>query len=396
MKKKSNELQGAGQLTMDAVIGVIDIVEALHATISRFGGVFGDSKSKRTSGITGLVYKIIRLITGKVGFGVDRLLYRLNFVLGQSAASPTKETVISALNGVLGDYLAIKNNPLALQMQFRQNGQALDLSSLSSALQKANGKLLVLAHGLCMNDLQWNAKGHDHGVVLGKELGMTPIYLYYNTGRHISENGRSFSLLLEQTLAKLPSNTKIYILAHSMGGLVARSACHYAETEGKTWCHKLEKLIFLGTPHHGAPLEKGGNWIDFLLGTNPYSAPFAKLGKIRSAGITDMRFGSIIDKDWIGVDRFEFGINQASHVPLLENCEHYAIATTTSETPNRLEKELIGDGLVPISSALGQHKKSELQLNIPAKNKWVGSNINHMELLYNLEVYQIVKKFMNE
>ena len=70
------------------------------------------------------------------------------------------------------------------------------------------------------------------------------------------------------------------------------------------WPARLDDLVFLGTPHHGAPLERAGNWVDLLLGATPYAAPFARLGKLRSAGITDLRHGNLLDEDWVGRDRF--------------------------------------------------------------------------------------------
>jgi hypothetical protein len=51
----------------------------------------------------------------------------------------------------------------------------------------------VLLHGLCMNDLQWRRAGHDHGRALARDLDYTPVYLRYNSGLHISTNGRRFS-----------------------------------------------------------------------------------------------------------------------------------------------------------------------------------------------------------
>lgn len=130
------------------------------------------------------------------------------------------------------------------------------------------------------------------------------IYLHYNSGLHISDNGKLFSALLETIIKQSSQPTELFILAHSMGGLIARSACHYAKKSGQTWLSFLQKLIFLGTPHHGALLEKGGNWINSLLEISPYSAPFSRLGKVRSCGVTDLRYGNITEADWKDRDRF--------------------------------------------------------------------------------------------
>ena len=111
-----------------------------------------------------------------------------------------------------------------------------------------------------MNDLQWTTGGCNHADVLAKELGYTPVYLHYNTGLHTSINGQQFATLLTQLLDAWPQPVKdLTLLAHSMGGLVSRSACHVAEQTNMTWRSKLKNIVSLGTPHHGAPLERVGN-----------------------------------------------------------------------------------------------------------------------------------------
>lgn len=110
--------------------------------------------------------------------------------------------------------------------------------------------------------------------------------------------------LLEALLHAWPVPlSELVIIGHSMGGLVARSACHFGAVAHHDWLRRLDKLVFLGTSHHGAPLERGGNSVDMLLGISRYTAPFARLGKVRSAGITDPRHGNLVDRDWRGRDR---------------------------------------------------------------------------------------------
>ena len=191
----------------------------------------------------------------------------------------------------------------------------------------------MLAHGLCLNDLQWNRRGHDHGAALARDLGYTPVYLHYNTGLHISTNGRQLAEALEALVAQWPVPLEEFALvAHSMGGLVARSACHYGALAAHAWPRRLGTLVFLGTPHHGAPMERGGNWIDTLLEISPYTAPFARLGKIRSAGITDLRYGNLADEDWHGRDRFARG-DRRRFVPLPDGVRCFAIGATAAAKP---------------------------------------------------------------
>jgi len=309
-------------------------------------------------------------------------------------SSPAREATLAALNGVLGDHLVASNNPLAIPMQFRRDGKPMNERALDEAIQQCNGRLAIMVHGSCMNDLQWNRKGHDHGAALAAELDILPVYVHYNTGLHISENGRNFASLLETVFAQSPHPPELFIIGHSMGGLVARSACHYGKLSGYSWLDHLQKLIFLGTPHHGAPLEKGGNWINFLLDTNPYSSPFARLGKTRSCGITDLRYGHVLDDDWIGRCRFESSGDQRTPAPLPDGVQCYSIAASTGKEPGRLGDDLIGDGLVPLSSALGRHRIAELNLPFPTNHQWVGREMNHMDLLNHPEVYTTIEKWL--
>jgi hypothetical protein len=256
-------------------------------------------------------------------------------------------------------------------------------------------KVLVLAHGLCMNDLQWNRRGHDHGAALARDLGYTPVYLHYNTGLHISTNGGAFAGQLEALVAAWPVPVaQVAIVAHSMGGLVARSAHHQATLAGQAWPRLLRTLVFLGTPHHGAPLERGGHWIDLLLEATPYTAPFARLGRIRSAGITDLRHGCLLDEDWAGHDRFAARTDPRRPVPLPDGVRSFAIAATTGTSGDGLRARVVGDGLVPLPSALGQHRDPRLALAFPDAHQWVARETNHLDLLSRPEVYERLRSWL--
>lgn len=204
---------------------------------------------------------------------------------------------------LLGGYLTATKNPLALPMLLRMNGQPLQLdrSALASAFTSADRKLLVAVHGLCMADTDLDRKAHNHADALARDLGYTPISLQYNIGLRISANGREFAGMMERLARAFPvPSDEVVIIGHSMGGLVARSACHYAKLARHQWLGALRKIVFLGTPHHGAPLERAGNWLEILMGISAYTAPVARLGGIRSAGIKDLRHGNLVDEDWQG------------------------------------------------------------------------------------------------
>ncbi len=392
--RNGSDLRGINRLTTDAIVGVADLVEAVHANVLDLPGVLGRSTSRQTRGIPGFVYRSVRGVARLVGGGVDAALARLAPALAKVDAPPQREALLAALNGVLGDHLAASGNPLAIDMQLRVDGQALipKRSALAAALPDANGNLLIMVHGLCMNDRQWRRGGHDHGTALAQTLGRTRLDLHYNTGLRIPHNGRAFADALEKVLRAWPVPVEsIVVVGHSMGGLVARSACHAAAESKHAWLSKLDKLVFLGTPHHGATLERAGSWIDRLIGLSPYSAPFARLGKLRSAGIQDLRHGNVRPDDGPHGDGIADG---RAPLPLPEGVACYAIATDTGARKKNGSADTQSDGLVTIASALGRHADPAFDLRVPASRRWIGYGINHLQLLGDAAVYRQLLRWL--
>jgi pimeloyl-ACP methyl ester carboxylesterase len=393
-----SDLRGFHRLANDATVGLTDLVEAMHHTVVRVPGVLAKSPTGRTDGIAGLVYKSVRGITRLVGVGVDVLFGMLAPLLADRPSSEEREAILAALNGVFGDYLVVSGNPLAMAMHVRSAGMpvAITGAALSAAFPDPGGKVVVLVHGLCMNDLQWTRRGHDHGVALARDLGYTPVYLHYNTGLHISANGREFGNLMEALLREWPQPIeRLVIVGHSMGGLVARSACHYAARAGHAWPKRLDELVFLGTPHLGAPLERAGAWVDFLMEISPYTAPFARLGKVRSAGIKDLRHGYLRDEDWQAHAPATVRAARTS-LPLPDGVRCYAIAASKQDRANSSGAKVRGDGLVPVNSALGRHRDAKLDLALREAHRWVGYGMGHFDLLSRSEVYEHVKGWLTE
>lgn len=394
-----SDLRAITQLLTDATLGITDLVEEVHYGIVYVPGQPNLPEKGRTRGIPGLVYKSIRGVTSVVGGGVDALWGQVVPRLHEPPSSAKREALLAAINGVWGDYLVDSGNALTIPMAFRRNGQALTLEkqALQTAVPHPTAKLAILVHGLCMNDRQWNRQGYNHGDILAADLGYTPVYLHYNSGRHISVNGREFAALLETLVQQWPEPVaELIILGHSMGGLVARSAIHYATEANLTWPRYLHKLFTLGTPHHGAPLERGGHWVDVLLGSIPHTAPFARLGKRRSAGITDLRYGTLLDEDWHDTDYFAYTPDTRQMAPLPPDVRCFAVAATLGKEQGDLKERLLGDGVVPLSSALGRHADGERSLDFPAAQQWIGYEMGHLDLLGRPEVMAQIKLWLLE
>lgn len=384
------DLRGLSRLGVDAVLGVTGVVEAMHHTIASLPSPVGRAPAGRPGGITGFVYGAVRGTTRAVGHGLDALLGALPF--DTAASTPEREAFIAALNGVFGDHLADSGNPLAIAMQFRVGGRPWREAITPAAAP--SGKLLVLVHGLAMNDLQWSRQGHDHGQALARDLGYTPVYLHYDSGRHVSQNGRDFALRLGELVASWPVPVQeLAIIGHSMGGLVTRSACH--QGAGQAWARKLSHLVFLGTPHHGAPLERGGRLVDTLLAISPYAAPLARLGQARSAGITDLRYGNLKDADWQQhPSRHHQARDDRVPTPLPEGVATGLVAATTAQRATGLRSATLGDGLVPLASALGEHRNPALCLKVPEDHRLVVTSANHWDLLSRADVYEQLRAWL--
>ena len=373
------DLRGVTRLAIEATQGVAGIVEDMQGP---------------TLGIAGLVHRSIRGVTRLVGGGIDALLAPFVPLLGETRSRPEMEAVLAALNGVLGDHLAATGNPLAIPMRLRLGGVPLELDRrrISAALPHAGGRVLILIHGSCMNDLRWNRRGHEHGAALARDLGYTPLHLHYNSGLHISTSGRELAGLLERLVEEWPVPVEeLAILAHSMGGLVARSAFHQAERAGQGWPRRLGKMVFLGTPHHGAPAERLGNWVNVVLGAAPFTGALARLPKIRSAAITDLRHGNLLDEDWEGRDRFRHAPDRRHPVPLPLGVKCFAVAATTAKGP---DSPVRGDGLVPVDSALGRHADPAMALIFPESRRWIAYGTSHFDLLDRPEVYGRVRDWL--
>lgn len=381
-----SDIRGATRMAFDAAEAVTEVVEKMHRTIQLRPGPVGDSVSDRTSGITGLVYRSVRGGIRLVGQAIDASLAPATILLPEGESSPARDAYRSVANGVYGDYLLRTGNPLAINMSLRYCDRLLDPSDPMSAIEqhsdvKPVSKLLVLVHGACMNDRQWSRDGHDHGAALADDLGYVPLYLRYNSGLHIASNGRAFAELLETLFRNwTPPVQELAIMGHSMGGLVARSACHHGRVAGHAWPKYLHKLVFLGTPHHGAPLARGGHGLDLVMELSPYSMPLARISKARSAGITDLRHGTISAEEHA--------------VPLPSGVKCYAAAAVRATKRSLLSERLVGDGLVPLDSALGGHRDVTRSLAIPKDRQWVGYGIGHRELLNHPEVYAQVRRWL--
>ncbi|SUD91511.1 GPI inositol-deacylase [Psychrobacter phenylpyruvicus] len=398
-------LAGISQLSIIGVIETTAIVEAIHREVvlrpigllnHKYDRVWRHSISSR-------VYGMVRGITLLVGHGLAFAMHKSKHFLGPKSAQPLPNKlhqVVDVLNGVMGDHLESKQNPLALPMMlYNSEGRPIAKSNQASQPRGLSGKVVIVLHGLCMGYINWqptNEQGLGQRIV--KALPDTSVlYLNYNTGRRISTNGRELSALLQQLNAAHPDISEITLIGHSMGGLVSRSALYYGEQAQQQWVKKTKKLITLGAPHHGAVLERIGNTVQQTISKLPFAGSLGKLGDIRSTGIIDLRHGSIRDEDWQSLaTRSVLPDSERHFTPLPEHIAAYFLAASLSEEgDNSKVNYMLGDGLVNIHSALGEHI-GDHSLDVPKSRKVVVYGIGHLALLSDKRVLDQTIKWLQE
>jgi pimeloyl-ACP methyl ester carboxylesterase len=310
--------------------------------------------------------------------------------------------VLGALNGFYGNHLVAQRNDLALTMEIRRSEAFIpaDPEALRRAFPDATSRIVLFVHGLCETDAAWRitARGADrtdrrtYGERLQDELSFTPVYLRYNTGLHVSENGRALATLLEALVRSWPvSVEELVLVGHSMGGLVARSACHYGEQDGLSFTDAIRHVFCLGTPHLGADLEKGANVLSWALSRLPETRAMANLINTRSVGIKDLRFGSCVEEDWCDCDPDEYLRDRCHEVPFLPDARYYFIG---SNLYRGRFGTLLGDLLVRMPSASGRGNGSGRRIPFEVDNGHELSGLNHFDLLNHPAVYEQLRAWI--
>ncbi|GAA1094879.1 permease [Tsukamurella spumae] len=373
MDRRRAETRALAELGCSEIAGTADGIHGVHRAISdrvfryvRLGvGPAVAPVRAVHDGITDGVYASISAVARTVGrvaaIGADWPGDRPPSETARGAA------LIGAVLGLIGDDLEAQGSPLAADpVTVRVDGAIVHLGEgpvppdrldPAEVFDGAAGRIVVLLHGLTETEHAWGVGGpdaDDYGVRLAVDLGYTPVYVRYNSGRHISDNGRDLAELLERLVATWPVPvTDLVLIGHSMGGLVARSAAHRADEAVMAWPAAVSATVSLGTPHTGAPLEQVAHYGSAALAAIPETAPFGRLLRRRSAGIRDLRGGSIVDEDWQGRDADALGRAVAAEVPLLDGAEHFFVAATVTRNAANPVGRIIGDGLVLAPSAAG-------------------------------------------
>jgi pimeloyl-ACP methyl ester carboxylesterase len=228
--------------------------------------------------------------------------------------------------------------------------------------------------------------------MLQDELSYTPVHVRYNTGLHISVNGRKLADVLEGLVDAWPAGVEeIVLVGHSMGGLVARSACHRGELSGARFPQAVRHVFCLGAPRLGADLEKALDVLAWALRRLPETRALADVLGARSAGIQDLRFGSPREDDWIGEDPDEFLRERSHEVPFLSDAHYYFVGTAAGLSPLG---HLVGDLLVrtPSASTPGGGRGRRVPFEVDDGLELPG--VSHFALLNHPAVYAQIRDWI--
>lgn len=314
------------------------------------------------------------------------------------------ELAIGVLNGTIGDYLKRTGNGLATAMTLVRGGRAvpMDRASIAAAYPAASSRVVIFVHGLMSTETVWELDdGSTYGTRLAQDFGITPVYVRFNSGLHVSENGEALDALLTQLLVEYPVPIEELILVgHSLGGLVIRSAAHAAAERESPWLALVKRAFYLGTPHLGAPLERFGNVLTWVLRKvgdtlgDPCTPLIADILNLRSSGVKDLRYANLRREDWEGSDADALLQNRRHPVPLLPHIRHHLVAATLSDDPVLLL--LFGDAIVPLRSATGRARPPDRSALFPQEHVRVLSRLDHLSLAHETEVYALLRAWFEE
>ena len=399
-----NEIRALSALAFEELRAFPGAIRDMHVGIAEraFGAVGPAGRPVQVvhDALSRRAYGAVSAGAAGLGRSADALLERERIGEDLELSSTRRgSALIAAMNGLIGDRLERSRSELHQPASLRVDGRIVppDAASLRAAFPEASGRIAVFLHGLMGTEFYWRWGGVDraeeYGARLQSDLGFTPLYVRYNSGLHVSENGREIAALLERAVESWPVRVRqIALVGHSMGGLVARSACHQGAEHGDAWTRSVRQVISLGTPHLGAPLEQGVHVASAALHSLPETRMLASFLRRRSAGIRDLRDGSLVDEDWRDRDPDALRAAACHEVPLLAGATHCFVSATITRSPDSPLGRLLGDTLVLAPSARGRGRTRR----IPFEARY-GHHVapaHHLALLNHPEVYERLREWV--
>jgi pimeloyl-ACP methyl ester carboxylesterase len=408
LMSRQDETLATGRLAGEALSGVVGVVRDIHAAIDARVEQHLPATARPVvaaqRGITAAVYAAVaaghRVASRGAAAAVDA-------VSPAHAPAPSStawgRVAVPAVNGLWGDHVAANHPALAVPMAVRVAGDDVPVepAALAAAFPAATSRIVVFVHGLAESDQAWLLRLHDasgddalpYGQRLQSDLGLTPVYVRYNTGLHVSDNGSALAALLDDLVAAWPVPVdEVSLVGHSMGGLVGRSACHDAEQANRAWVAHVRTVVTLGTPHLGAPLEQAVHVTEWLLRRLPETAPLTRFVSTRSVGTRDLGHGRVVEADWHGHDPDAFLRDTCTDVPFLSHATYCFVAGSVTRDLQHPLGRLLGDGLVryPSAAGVGTTRRTPLPMHTGAHLPAV----HHLALLHHPSVYALLREWL--
>ncbi len=402
--KRPDEIRALSRLAFDELSGFIGGIASFQRAPAQraFRAVGWGAKPTEFiyTAVTNGVYTGLRGATHALGSAADGALGRRQPGEGRRLSSnPVGSFAVAVLDGLIGDALEEQQSDLAEPMAVRVDGRVVEpeRGTLAQAFPQATPRLVVFVHGLMGTELGWKWFGgpakESYGDRLARDLGATPIFIRYNSGRRISQNGRSLCELMEQVVAAWPVEVEqIALVGHSMGGLVSRSASCRGVEDGADWVRRVRHVVSLGTPHMGAPMAQAVHYATAGLCALPETRPLGDFLRRRSGGIRDLRQGSLVDEDWRDCDPDALRVAACREVPLLERASHHFVAATVTRSPKHPLGRLVGDWLVLESRASGRSRSRRIPFEVE-HGMHLGAT-NHIALLNHPAVYYRLREWL--
>jgi triacylglycerol lipase len=300
---------------------------------------------------------------------------------GWSSMGKHLDQTLAILTGTVGDYLAGTGNGLATPMTLVHAGVPLTLTraAVAAAYPDATSRAVLLVHGLMATERCFAfaecapaAEPVDYAALLHRSHGWTPLRLRFNTGAPMVKNGRDLAVLLSEVVRLWPVPlVELALVGHSMGGLAVRAACRLAVAEKLPWLSRVQRIVYLGTPHQGAPLERVGRQATRLLRRvpDPVAQLVGQVADLRSQGIQELGDPTLTLFD--------------------PTIRHLLVAGTLAQ-PTLLQTWL-GDGMVSVRSAQAGLHSVALPGHITLRCL---PGVSHIGLAHSLEVADLLIEWL--
>lgn len=401
---RANEARALRRLAFEELGGAIGGIRDTHRAIAdrAFGASGPGARPAQLvhDAIADTVYGGVRGASALADGLLDAALPRDPGGRGRSiSTSPRGAAALGALTGLIGDRLRERGSGLQEPLSIRAGGLpvAARREDLALAFPRATPYAVVFLHGLMETEHSWRRgggeQGESYGSRLATETGATPVELRYNSGLHISDNGAALSALLAELVERWPVPVeRLALVGHSMGGLVARSACHLATGQDEEWVGLVSHVVCLGSPHAGAPLEQAVHLGSAALSAVPETRALGGFLRRRSAGIRDLRRGSLVDEDWRERDPDSLRAQAEAEVPLTPGVTHCFVAATVTRSPRHPFGRAVGDWLVLPGSAAGRRRAPRSSLR--ADHHLHIGGAHHFALLNHPTVYARLREWL--